>query len=70
VASERVRIVLELTMDDERWVQDNLALKIGSTVLASAEEYGVQPGAMIFITSPDPDGGHVRRTALEDLDHG
>jgi hypothetical protein len=70
VATERVRIVLELTMDEERWVQDGLALKIGSTVLASAEEYGVQPGAMIFITNPGGGERNVRRSTLEELNDG
>lgn len=69
MATERVRIVLELTMDDERWVQDNLALKLGSTVLASAEEYSVQPGGSIFITSSGGGENNVRRSTLEDLDH-
>lgn len=52
-------------MDDERWVQDALALKLGSTVLRHAEEYGVQPGAYVLITSPGDEAS--RRTSLEEI---
>ena len=68
--SERVRIILELVMDDERWVQDALALKLGSTVLRHAEEYGVDltEHSAVIITSPGDDAS--RRTDLKEISGG
>jgi hypothetical protein len=66
--TEKVRIVFDLTMDDERWVQDALALKLASTVLEHSEEFSVQPGATVFITTPGT-ASNVRRSTLEDLHH-
>lgn len=63
--SERVRIVLEVTMDEERWVQDALAIRMAGHLVAEAEEHGVDlTASYVSVTSA---GGPTSRSAVAEL---
>lgn len=54
-------------MDEERWIQDNLAIRMGSHLIAEAEEHGVDLSspAHVIITSPGDEAS--RRTSLAEV---